>query len=638
MRMASSALECRCWIMSFSNPQFLVLLCRGLKNRGSNRIPDELGGITSVYNFFLDSVNHKLSDCSDLSYSEHEQIVFRAVDLLAECMIEKSRMDLKYDEAVRRLQNDSYLPNPRSLLRHLISEGVLREELIRTPSSNHYLVMFAYERLADNLIVQGQLKKIETEREISTLCKSGVFARYLASPQRYRGIIDAMSIQIPERFQKELVEVYPEITRSEIGRLSFLESLMWRNPSCIGEAASSLIAECFESKLDTNAIFRVLLTISTNPRHPHNAKYLHDLLWTLEMGERDSVWSIFLHQNYSQHGPSIVRQYIGWACNLDHSTLLQESGYLASLALAWCLASSNRSVRDRSTKALVSLWSRRMDVAVRVLQKFDGCNDPYVVERLFCAAYGCAMRNDDLNRLKKLAEHTYSVIFKDGKPPPNILLRDYARRIVEYALYKGINLNSERNKLSPPYRSDWIEVFPSKSDTDELEEAYSKTGSKGALQIFSSLSWSGDFFRYIIGGNSNSFPWSCIPLLLNKIPRMQLLDQFCLRLKNNQRPYLTNYLSDSSKQEEFRKRLTRRQRNIFDLHISPIIELLREPNGRNLTPDLQALTRWIVNKVFALGWSRERFEAYDYDIALNWNRSHGRVERMGKKIPVDCIL
>ena len=616
----------------FSNPQFLILLCKGLKNRGWNRIPDGLSGITAVYNFFLDSVNRKLSTCSDLGYSEHEPIVFRAVDCIVECMIEKNRTVLKYDEVVIRLQDDAYLPNPRSLLRHLIWEGVLQDELNHSPSSDRdRVIMFTYERLADNLVVQEQLKNIEREREISTQCISGVFARYLASPQRYRGIIDALSIQIPERLQKELVEVCPEITRSEIGWRSFLESLMWRNPSSIGESAGLLIAKCLESGVETSTVFRVLLTISTNPKHSHNAEYLHELLLKLEMGERDAVWSTFLHQNYSQQDPSIVRQYIDWAYTSDHSTLLQESAYLASLALAWFLVSPNRSVRDRSTKALVSLWTRQMDVAVRVLRKFDSCNDPYVVERLFGAAYGCAMKNSDIEQLKKLAEYTYSVIFKDGRPPPNILLRDYARGIIEYALHKEIDLRIESNKLRPPYNSDWIKALPSESDIKELQSAFSETESKGALQIFSSLSWSGDFFRYIIGANSDSFQWSCIPLLPNKIPRMQLLEKFCSKLNNEQWSYWENYVSEFSKKDELRKKLTRNQRNLFDRHISPSIELLRGQDHRSIAPDLNALARWIVKKVFDLGWSLERFEKHDYNITLDWKRLHRPAERMGKK-------
>ena len=618
-------------VPEFSNPQFLSLLCKGLKNRCQNRIPDELGGITSVYNFFLDSVNHKLSK-NDLNYSENEQIVSRVVDSLIECMVEKNRTVLKYDEAVLQLQNDAYLDDSRSLLRYLISEGVLREELARTSLGfQEPVIMFAYERLADNLIVQGQLKKIKTEIELSALCKSGVFARYLASPTHHRGLIDALSIQLPERFKKELAEVYPEIFRSEIGRHSFLESLMWRNPGSIGEAASSLIAECLESKLDTDTVFRVLLTVSTNPKHPHNAVYLHSLLWNLEMGERDSLWSTFLHYNYSRPSPSIVRQYIEWASNPELSTLPEASAYLASLVLTWYLSSSNRSLRDRSTKALVSLWSRQIEIVVKVLQEFNGCNDPYVAERLYCAAYGYSMRTGEIKQLKKLAEYTYTVIFQDGSPPPNILLRDYARRIIEYALHKGINLKIKSNKLCPPYTSDWIEVFPSESDIDRLEKVHSTTQSKGALQIFNSLSGYGDFFRYVIGGNSDDFPWSCVPLLPDKTPRRQQLNRFCRNLNCDQLSSCKKYFLDSSKKEQFRQRLTEKQKRVFDRHISQLIEFLRNLDRKSLTSDLHAISRWIVANVFSLGWSKERFEAYDCDIMLNWGRADGRVERMGKK-------
>ena len=60
-------------IPEFSNPQFLVILYRWLKNKELTRIPDGLGNLTSVYDLFLDSVNEKLSGEANLDYSIYEK-------------------------------------------------------------------------------------------------------------------------------------------------------------------------------------------------------------------------------------------------------------------------------------------------------------------------------------------------------------------------------------------------------------------------------------------------------------------------------------------------------------------------------------------------------------------------------------
>ena len=111
---------------------------------------------------------------------------------------------------------------------------------------------------------------------------------------------------------------------------------------------------------------------------------------------------------------------------------------------------------------MVSMLSVHMSALMRILKKFKNCDDPYVMERLYCVAYGCAMMCEDMIRLKELATYTYDVVFRDEMPPPNIMLRDYAKGIIEYALYKRAGLEIDTKKITPPYNSEWISDFPTK--------------------------------------------------------------------------------------------------------------------------------------------------------------------------------
>src|SRR5690606_29752788 len=104
---------------------------------------------------------------------------------------------------------------------------------------------------------------------------------------------------------------------------------------------------------------------------------------------------------------------------------------LYSITLCWMLSSPNRILRDRATKGLVRLLSSRIHILLKLLEQFSEIDEPYVLERLYAAAYGCALRNNNKELSKKLAQFVYEKQFKDGKPCLNILLRDYARGIVE---------------------------------------------------------------------------------------------------------------------------------------------------------------------------------------------------------------
>ena len=658
-------------VHEFSNPQFLLILCKGLKNRHLTRIPNELKGLTSVYDFFIDAINEKLADVLD--YPEHQKIVRDAVYLLAKRMASKNIRSLLYQDADRYLKKiHPSTKRSESLIHHLISEGILSEEHMRGESGTYgTFVQFAYERLGDNLIIKNQLKNITTKKNIATLfCKTGSFAKYFTNCLaliKHKGMIDAISIQFPEKFKQELIEINPKLANDDVVLESFLDSFMWRHPNSIGESSLLQIEKHVLSKRrHLSRFFKMILTVSADPTMPLNGEFLHKYLSGLDMGDRDSVWSTFLHYDYYEED-SIVRRYIDWARNDNKSGLLPKSFYLAGLTLSWFLTSSNRLVRDRATKALVLLLSGRMKTLMRILKKFARCNDLYVVERLFCVAYGCAMRSDNKLELKNLADYTYSTIFKNANPPPNILLRDYARCIIDYTLHKEIKLDVDRKKLNPPYCSKWIQHFPTEEDIEKLRIEYSKTPScesdYGALQIFNSLGHMGDFYHYIIKTNFDSFENS--PRLLSKNrSRETVFEEFkksitneqktlwenyytfvlnkerCMRIRREDRKRVFGFAFEDDefnnvvkiRENNLREELTTKQRRIFNKCIVPYLEYSFNQEQPQERQDLRLFAQWIVRRVFEFGWTRDRFGQFDQNVSRHESSIYdGKPERIGKK-------
>ncbi len=68
----------------FKNPQFLLLFCKGLKNKNLSRVPPGLHGITSIFDFYLDSINEKLSRPQHLDFDASEKLVQRATRKVTE--------------------------------------------------------------------------------------------------------------------------------------------------------------------------------------------------------------------------------------------------------------------------------------------------------------------------------------------------------------------------------------------------------------------------------------------------------------------------------------------------------------------------------------------------------------------------
>jgi len=84
-----------------------------------------------------------------------------------------------------------------------------------------------------------------------------------------------------------------------------------------------------------------------------------------------------------------------------------------------------------------------------------------------CDRYGCALQSNDSKGLCGLAQLTFKVVFDCEHPIPHILLRDYARGVVEVANARGCSLGFDLQKARPPYKSNWVDpVFKD----GELEE------------------------------------------------------------------------------------------------------------------------------------------------------------------------
>ena len=111
---------------------------------------------------------------------------------------------------------------------------------------------------------------------------------------------------------------------------------------------------------------------------------------------------------------------------------------------------------------MVNLLEEQPEVLVKILIVFREVDDTYILERLFAVAYGCVLRTTSEKAIEIISQQVYDQIFNVDKVPAHVLLRDYARNTVEYALYRQVNVTVDPNLIRPPYKSDWPDQLPSK--------------------------------------------------------------------------------------------------------------------------------------------------------------------------------
>lgn len=503
----------------FSTPLFLKIFCDGLSKLGYTKIPDGLAGISSILDLYIKSINKSLSE--RLNYPNNINLVYEAAVLLVEKRLKEAAKSINYKVAFDLLEPLlSKYSNSRRFLDELIIEGFLALNLFQIKESKYEEeVYFTYERLENHLTARYLIKNfINPDKPLLSFKKRGKLHYIIANENNAyfnQGLIESLSILLPELINIEFYEVSPSSRGYSSVVQAFVTSLLWRKNETISEHLLNYINE-YVIKIENDYLFETLLTISSIPDNYFNADFFHKHLMKFSLTNRDAWWLVYIHNKYPSE-QSAVKTLIDWGWNEnDKSCYSDESIRLTSKMIAWFLTSSNRVLRDGATKSLICLLENRISVLITLLKEFEKVNDPYVLERLYCVAYGCALRTRQYDKLKDLSEYIYNVIFNKEYVYPHILLRDYARGVIEFTRFNNIKIEIEFDKIKPPYKSKMPKRLPSNKQIEKYELAHDSKDFKKHHWSQNSILYSmaterggkymyGDFGRYVFQAGFR--PW-----------------------------------------------------------------------------------------------------------------------------------
>lgn len=667
------------WAPEFRNPLFLKTLCRALQTKGERSLPRGFFGITAIFEMYLDGINERLA--SALGFDLRHRFVHKALHCFVEQLVETDKRWLSWQEAERLV--NGLLPGrdiDNSLYQALVSEGILVEEgSLPGKPGDEAVVFLAYERFADHLIAKLLLDRFLDPAEPDAAFNSGGGLAYLCDPKVYApsGLLESLCIQVPERVGRELTALAPDITRRHSIGDAFRQSIIWRRLDAFSAETRQQMQRFIQNRYQLGETLDALLTVATLSEHPLNANYLDQRLRRDSMPQRDSWWSTYLHRAWNTQGA--VDRLVEWAWQVaPNQTLDSESVELCAVSLAWMLSTPNRFLRDRATKALVSLLTGHLDVAEILVARFAAVDDLYIRERIFAVAYGICMRSQDVTAIERLAKLVYDRVFAVGEPPAHILLRDYARGVIERALYLKADIQVDETLVRPPHKSHW----PAIPTEDEIEQLFPTDGdiswnSGSTTWSRNRIRWSvmnDDFAWYVIGTNSGRITWTSLrieepkwrspgerlaELLALFTPRALAAWHAYAEAKAKVRTLAYSQCFDSDKSslspEDFddvsadylgelqaseasqslTAALDALKLTLTPIHFRQLDELLTvmDSNEDREPPrlDLSLIQRYVAWRVLDLGWTSDRFGEFDrFDIGLS-GREASKPERMGKK-------
>ena len=495
----------------FTNPLFLKLFCEGLQRSGQKRIPKGYSGITKILDVFLNSVDEKLSHPSLFDYqpATGKKLVRKVINALITYKLEHQLSSIPYESAID-VANPivSRFSHRKDFVDNLVAEGVLSKNLFRRENDEYEeRIYFAYERFGDHFAADYLLEKyLDRDNPEIAFQDGGALAQYISESYRYQGITEAWSIQLPEKIDRELYELVSDQRKPDKAIVkAFINSLIWRRPETIKEKVLDYVnylthLNGYPSPFDL--FFQTVYSVFADPDHLFNSNGLHRFLMSFSLADRDALWTIYLHDKDYQG--SAMQRLIDWARRDGGKNYLSvESRLLAGKALAWLFPSTNIKLRDSATQALVCLLENNISVICELLVDFRGVNDPYIYERILAAAYGAVLRSENLNELTQLADIILKDIFLDKEEVyPNVLVRDYARNIIEFAVYKQLFQLENPQVIRPPYKSQLPDRFPNNEEIDAYKSEDEKYWGRNKILWSMTTEYGrgmcnyGDFGRY----------------------------------------------------------------------------------------------------------------------------------------------
>lgn len=462
------------WLSAeFVNPLFLRSACTALARDGATQFPTGLRGTKAIFAFYLSSVARNLGVGRDGSDELTQPTI--AATLAIAALMAKNRVDYVGLAEAGHIASEKFnqypAPAHSSWFEVLQKNGIFRldpppHQVEADPfCPPEDIVRFSFQRLQDHLMASVLLEEVENpSRELDQGVLRFVHSKSSVAWQ-WAGLVEALSIQVPEKFGEELVDVLPgDIAvwaRDYSISNAFLESLRWRAATAFTDRTLK-IYNAFISSDDS--YFFVLIELSASLNHPWNAEFLHKILSRKKLSTRDAFWTVRIN-DFHLHEGGTVRRLLDWCSHNQNDRTDPAVQLLCGVAVAWLTSASHREIRDRATKALSSLFLSNIQLYSALSEKFSSVDDLYILERLHAAAYGACCIDPSKSRLNLYSKTAYDYIFDQPSVPLSILLRDYALGIVELAIsHASMHPTVDIHACRPPYKSKSVRL-----DVSELE-------------------------------------------------------------------------------------------------------------------------------------------------------------------------
>lgn len=405
-------------------------------------------------------------------------------------------------EIARKLDYD--IESSRHYLDELIKENLFSKF---TSFDGEEKIHFTYEKIRDFFVATDIALRFDQNPETF-----GTVIQDLLLANNEYGVVEILFFMLPNSRNAEITDFIENKDDFYDLERSFIESIPWRTASLNSESIKDVLRNIFNNDNMMIGFLKKQFLLAIDTESPFNSEWLTAFLFPLPNDLRDYVWTTRVSNGYYTFALQFIRRikrnYMTHSCSQLNLALKQ---------LIWLLSSVNGAVRDNATKVISLILIRKPKLIKDNLEFFKDISDLYIRERLYAAIFGAIVKIEDYQVIESTAESIYVTIFDQDEVVPNVLLRDYARLSIEFALSKGLCKNIDQKLIVPPYQSRWYDFEFTNDDVDSYVKEYESIGNNEGNSVYrirSSMTTEygrgagayGDFGRYIFG--SSVSPWS----------------------------------------------------------------------------------------------------------------------------------
>ena len=520
----------------FREPIFLKIFCEIKNPNWRSGKPVEVNieeeSTYDVFKEYLDQVNHRVTNSNHLLRS-NEPFINNSLSTLSEFLWENDLREIPIDKFYTLIDGDKEYDKDNSKADILINEGLVMTRDIREKIE---FVSFTYDMLAGFLIGVSLIKRTNHLKYFTSTKFITKIIQEKGQHPLYEDVLYALCMLLPQlknvamhelletnwklRFtKKSFFEKLPKFVKKQFKeRISFsnycfsqsVNALFSLPAQFVKDTDGELVRSLFNrSSKNHKPLLDLFFKTVSDTKHPLNSKFISQLLTSLEMNARDLSWTEYIRKRAYDLEEFIEKFEQQCKLNNKETEILIRKQHLLANFILWFLTSTNRNIRDKSTRALYYYGRKFPSSFSKIVFESLKINDPYVWERTLACLYGVAMGSHNTitsDRFRKeilpeIGKSLHDFMFRKDAPfsTTHILARDYARRTIEICLvhHHALLSEDELKEIRPPYSIGGIRNL-GELDHEEKEFSYS-----GPIHM--------DFSNYTIGrivkdGDSYSNP------------------------------------------------------------------------------------------------------------------------------------